>query len=988
MNADGPRTVTFSPRRCVLAAFLILVGTSLSAAQESTPLRVGDQAPELIVDEWIRGGPESIDGGQGGALLIEFWATWSPVCRLVLSSQDSLLAAGGAEGLEIVAVSQEDADSLRQFVEAAGWRHLNVACDRSRRAMQTFLRAYAATGILEPEFPFAFIIGSGLDRERGAVLWAGPLSDPQADVPLAAFQAALEQVTSGTYDLEPSVESARQQERSVTLFQELSAARRSGDLGRIEELLEESTRIEIARGFANTLFNNMNGLAWGLVTGEDPTEQHFRIAFRAIEIGLAAGGGEDPYFVDTQARVLYEAGRLDEALETQRRALMLAQGGPAWDTCAVTLRSYLQEAGLPEDDAILVELKPEADPEVSIWRGSLNQVSQQYDRSTDGILVRPNTGEDPERDAAWTDELDWLIDCFFQGSPVRLAEQVTAQERRSKVLTLYGTPRQNPLTAEILSFYDIEIGSNGVDVGGVLLETQAPTLIVCVPNPWDPTLPVSIYTASREEDAHSLNSFFHGPTSLMLGHWVDGEPEVVQAIDLEATVTGEGSVSVGFRVGPPTLSAEMAAQDLKQLHTLLAENYAGYPDLAWELKLAGSSWGEHTETFLSRIAEREQWSADDYFTLLQGYLTRVADAHFAMRGRFEVEGRIVERDAGFICHSVPFFTELQIWGDRVGYRVIEVPAHLSEYVGAELVDVSPVGTSHTVEHEVPYLFPTLSSHPIGVGEEAPPEYLLGVFADRDQPPDSITVSVGPMHPESAPGVAAREYRQVRFALHRGRSALSDWTVKHWDLADKTEEQPPVLSVRTMAERRLGGLAETADGLRSEPCLVLDLRGNPGGSDGPAWSWCSRCSGQTYESAGAVAPWPSDTYQEYRWIAMPGRQQTPSSEVSASRPYEGTLYVLTDAGVASSGETFRLLAAQIPGAITLGENTAGCAAYGNVQTHDPLENSRIQFAFGRSRFVQDWVEPNREGVGLFPDYWLDTEDPVGYISEYARGCGGR
>ena len=70
-----------------------------------------------------------------------------------------------------------------------------------------------------------------------------------------------------------------------------------------------------------------------------------------------------------------------------------------------------------------------------------------------------------------------------------------------------------------------------------------------------------------------------------------------------------------------------------------------------------------------------------------------------------------------------------------------------------------------------------------------------------------------------------------------------------------------------------------------------------------------------------------------------------------------------------------MASQIPGAILLGENSAGCSAYGNVQTLGPLTHSRISLRCGRSRFVQDWVRPTREGIGLFPDYWLDAEDPV-------------
>jgi hypothetical protein len=149
-------------------------------------------------------------------------------------------------------------------------------------------------------------------------------------------------------------------------------------------------------------------------------------------------------------------------------------------------------------------------------------------------------------------------------------------------------------------------------------------------------------------------------------------------------------------------------------------------------------------------------------------------------------------------------------------------------------------------------------------------------------------------------------------------------------------------------------------------------------------WCQRFSGQSYLWHAGVAIWPNRPNLLGRWVSRVGE---PRSKIAGERvpkpdePYNGELIVLTDKKVASSGETFRLLAAQIEGAVTVGENTAGCVSYGNVRRQDPLPNSRIRFSFGWTKFVVDWVEPCREGVGLFPDYWLDTEDPMEAIAAY-------
>ena len=92
-------------------------------------------------------------------------------------------------------------------------------------------------------------------------------------------------------------------------------------------------------------------------------------------------------------------------------------------------------------------------------------------------------------------------------------------------------------------------------------------------------------------------------------------------------------------------------------------------------------------------------------------------------------------------------------------------------------------------------------------------------------------------------------------------------------------------------------------------------------------------------------------------------------------------MLTDARVASSGETFAFLASQIEGAVLLGENTSGCTAYGNVEEHAPLPHSNNEQRFGRSRFVWECVRPVVEGIGIFPDYWLHESDPVGWLADH-------
>lgn len=53
-------------------AAAVLLGASGSALG----LNVGEKAPPLEIQEWVKGEPLDLAGAQGRIVLLEFWATW------------------------------------------------------------------------------------------------------------------------------------------------------------------------------------------------------------------------------------------------------------------------------------------------------------------------------------------------------------------------------------------------------------------------------------------------------------------------------------------------------------------------------------------------------------------------------------------------------------------------------------------------------------------------------------------------------------------------------------------------------------------------------------------------------------------------------------------------------------------------------------------------------------------------------------------------
>jgi thiol-disulfide isomerase/thioredoxin len=420
-------------------------------------------------------------------------------------------------------------------------------------------------------------------------------------------------------------------------------------------------------------------------------------------------------------------------------------------------------------------------------------------------------------------------------------------------------------------------------------------------------------------------------------------------------------------VVPELISAEQAKEDLASLHEQLHLVYAGYDDATWRLLCAGSSWDEHNSAFLQRIEERTEWPLSDFIDLLSDYLRITNDRHLLIQA---VYSQSEWRDRRPVSGCLPFFTDALV-REEAGRRVlVEVPAELSHLQGAEIADIAVIPTPRTAELGRAYLFATLPRDP---QQSDTKEYLLGLLADEAQdPPESVTVSL------LTPGTTSlRRREQVALALHRGRVVFRGERDPAWSV---DLEPVPVVSVRRMWGDGLEGIPGTAAQVRDRAVVVLDLRGNGGGSDLWAVDWCSRFTDQplrTYLGYAGFRRGETDPLR--RWDSRIQEYSRRPETERAEGTFRGRLFVLIDENVASSGETFAGLVSQIPGAVLLGEKTGGFLSYGNRAVAN-LPNSRLRVVCGPTKFVPAG-RPGRERLGYFPDYWLDTDDPLAAIARF-------
>ncbi|MFV2070300.1 MAG: redoxin domain-containing protein, partial [Pirellulales bacterium] len=323
-------------------------------------LGIGSPAPPLSVAQWISG--ESIDGFKPGQVyVVEFWATWCPPCRTSMPHLSQLQQQYG-DDVKFVGVTREPEETVKKFLakeQSPGktWAEVvqyRLAIDSEDATNEAYMKAAQQSGI-----PTAFIVG------RDAVVeWIGhPMS---MDEPLA-------KIVAGDWDREAAIAQFQQRQKLKQRSRELSAKLRAEEwddaLDMLDQLEEESGKSQqLSRMRLSTLQKAgrseeasrlqvemveqawdspmaLNEIAWGIATskGEGDLDLAFKAAQRASELQ----NHQDAATLDTLARVCYEKGQLDKAIEWQKKAVEQNQGNRAIDA---TLKKYEAEKALQPAD--------------------------------------------------------------------------------------------------------------------------------------------------------------------------------------------------------------------------------------------------------------------------------------------------------------------------------------------------------------------------------------------------------------------------------------------------------------------------------------------------------------------------------------------------------------------------------------------------------------------------------------------------------------
>jgi thiol-disulfide isomerase/thioredoxin len=211
---------------CLITLFTLTWSVRGADAPEAT-LKIGDAAPALQLDKWLKGEPVK-ELEKGKVYVIECWATWCGPCIASMPHVTKMQAKYKDKGVVVLGVNvwERDASAPEPFVKKMGDKMgYRVVMDDTSDGMEkgrmalTWLKAAGRNGI-----PCSFLI----DRQ-GKIAWIGhPLS---MERPLAAL-------ADDKFD---AAEQAKFEKKVEGLSEELMAARRAKDddkaLATIDQLI-------------------------------------------------------------------------------------------------------------------------------------------------------------------------------------------------------------------------------------------------------------------------------------------------------------------------------------------------------------------------------------------------------------------------------------------------------------------------------------------------------------------------------------------------------------------------------------------------------------------------------------------------------------------------------------------------------------------------------------------------------------------------------
>jgi thiol-disulfide isomerase/thioredoxin len=327
-----------------------------AAPAKKARLGVGDPAPTLEGIKWLKGEP--VSGYQAGQVyVLDMWATWCGPCVASIPHVNEMHTKLKDKGVNVVGIAiwpRKGMKPTKEFVDGKGDKmSYRIAEDVNNQIADSFMKPAGQNGI-----PSVFVVD-----QKGKIAWIGH--------PMDGLDAVVDEVVKGDFDpIAFEKKQAAEAEKAKKFEDAFEAAVGGNDYAKglvaAEDLIKfdakkyrqvnvykyialvKTGKAADAKAFGAGLVadkesdaNMMNYLAWSIVNPEGEFSDTERDADLAVAAASKANDelkGKEPAIMDTLARAYFVKGDLDKAVETQTKAVELAE-----DEMKEQLTSALEE---------------------------------------------------------------------------------------------------------------------------------------------------------------------------------------------------------------------------------------------------------------------------------------------------------------------------------------------------------------------------------------------------------------------------------------------------------------------------------------------------------------------------------------------------------------------------------------------------------------------------------------------------------------------
>lgn len=380
-----------------------------------------------------------------------------------------------------------------------------------------------------------------------------------------------------------------------------------------------------------------------------------------------------------------------------------------------------------------------------------------------------------------------------------------------------------------------------------------------------------------------------------------------------------------YKSVPKALTVDMALEDIDYVQYVLENAYSGYP--YHEKSLFDSAFLSIKDT----VSQRASITADALIDIISDRLSFICDGHLSFTT--EDHGR------GFYKRTTTFVSDV-----------------LLEHRDGRFIDVvtdKPVEVRGRAS-----VFPTI----------APDDrclFLVGISSKEDETEIELLVNGA----------------SVRVPVHRIRS---NEHAEETLLSEAYGEGLAVIRCGTFvgdSERELQNFKRVGEKCRSCRDVIWDLTDNLGGDSAFAEQFLLGLNGG-FKRENVIRALNSSLvhakeYGEVKELAY-HFTDVDAPRYTGGDLFTGTLHVIINDGVASSGELAAVYASTLPHVVFYGCSTLGIGQFGDLCVYY-LPNSNITLWCPQKVF--NTVIPETEGMK--PDFWIDSHDVVSAVTEHIR-----